>query len=99
MERATGKVKWFSQEKGYGFITREDGSDVFVHYSSVQGNGVRTLEQGEPVEFDVIEEPKGMKAQNVTRTDVPAAGAAPDPWATPGGSEAAGGWNRASRDW
>jgi cold shock protein len=72
MARATGKVKWFSQEKGYGFIQQDSGPDVFVHHSQIQSTGFRTLNEGERVEFDVIEEPKGLKAQNVTRLDAPA---------------------------
>ena len=73
MDRATGTVKWFSQEKGFGFIQREDGPDVFVHFSAIQSRGFRTLEQGEPVEFEILEEPKGLKAQNVMRLSPPAA--------------------------
>src|SRR5206468_2996574 len=69
MSRATGTVKWFSQEKGFGFIQREDGPDVFVHHTSLPGPGFRKLDQGERVEFDIIEEPKGLKAQNVTRLE------------------------------
>ena len=72
MDRATGTVKWFSQEKGFGFIQREDGPDVFVHFSSIQSRGFRTLEQGEPVEFEILEETKGLKAQNVVRLAPPA---------------------------
>lgn len=72
MARSTGKVKWFSQEKGYGFIQQDSGPDVFVHHSQIQASGFRTLNEGERVEFDVIEEPKGLKAQNVTRLDAPA---------------------------
>jgi cold shock CspA family protein len=72
MARSTGKVKWFSQEKGYGFIQQDSGADVFVHHSQIQSTGFRTLNEGERVEFDVIEEPKGLKAQNVTRLDAPA---------------------------
>jgi len=53
---------WFSQEKGFGYIRRDDGADVFVHSAAIQGRGFRTLQQGEPVEFDTIEEPKGLKA-------------------------------------
>lgn len=71
MERASGTVKWFSQEKGFGFVTREDGTDIFVHHSGISGRGFKTLEQGEPVEFDVIEEPKGLKAANLVRTNAP----------------------------
>ena len=74
MSRSTGKVKWFSQEKGYGFIQQDGGPDVFVHHSQIQSGGFRTLNEGERVEFDVIEEPKGLKAQNVVRLDVPAGG-------------------------
>lgn len=67
MERMHGRVKWFSAEKGYGFIRRDDGVEVFVHYSAIQGHGYRTLEDGEPVEFDLMEEPRGARAQNVVR--------------------------------
>jgi cold shock CspA family protein len=74
MARTTGTVKWFSQEKGFGFIEQEGGPDVFVHHSVIQGGGFRTLNEGERVEFDVIEEPKGLKAQNVVRLDAPAGG-------------------------
>jgi cold shock CspA family protein len=74
MARTTGTVKWFSQEKGYGFIEQEGGPDVFVHHSVIQGSGFKTLNEGERVEFDVIEEPKGLKAQNVVRLDAPAGG-------------------------
>lgn len=71
MARSTGQVKWFSQEKGYGFIQQDSGPDVFVHHSQIQSGGFRTLNEGERVEFDVIEEPKGLKAQNVVRLDAP----------------------------
>lgn len=74
MERASGTVKWFSQEKGFGFVTREDGTDIFVHHSGISGRGFKTLEQGEPVEFDVIEEPKGLKAANLVRLNAPEGG-------------------------
>ena len=63
---ATGTVKWFSAEKGYGFISREGGSDLFVHYSAINGSGYRTLEEGQAVEFEVTRGPKGDQAQNVT---------------------------------
>jgi cold shock protein len=62
---ATGTVKWFNAEKGYGFIEREDGDDVFVHYSAIQTSGYRTLEEGQRVEFDVGPGKKGEEAQNV----------------------------------
>ncbi len=63
---ATGTVKWFSAEKGYGFISREGGSDLFVHYSAISGSGYRSLEEGQVVEFEVTRGPKGDQAQNVT---------------------------------
>ena len=62
---ATGTVKFFNNEKGYGFISREQGDDVFVHYSNIQGDGYKTLEEGQQVEFDVTEGPKGLQAANV----------------------------------
>ena len=62
---ATGTVKWFNAEKGYGFISREGGSDLFVHYSAIQGAGYRTLEEGQAVEFEVTQGPKGDQAQDV----------------------------------
>ena len=62
---ATGTVKWFNAEKGYGFISREGGSDLFVHYSAIQGSGYRTLEEGQSVEFEVTQGPKGDQAQDV----------------------------------
>ncbi len=61
-----GQVKWFNDSKGFGFIEREDGPDVFVHFSSVQGEGFKTLTEGQAVEFEVIEDDKGPKAVNVT---------------------------------
>ncbi|EGW37128.1 cold shock domain-containing protein [Desulfosporosinus sp. OT] len=60
-----GKVKWFSKQKGYGFIEQEKGQDVFVHFQSVIGDGFRTLEEGQIVEFDVIQGPRGEQASNV----------------------------------
>ena len=61
----TGTVKWFNSEKGFGFIAREDGPDVFVHFSAIQGSGYRNLEEGQNVEFDVAPGRKGEEAQNV----------------------------------
>jgi CspA family cold shock protein len=65
--RITGKVKWFNNAKGYGFIERDSGSDVFVHFSAIQGNGFRTLEEGQAVEFEIVDGPKGPQAGNVTK--------------------------------
>jgi CspA family cold shock protein len=65
-ERETGAVKWFNSTKGYGFITRDNGGDVFVHYSSISGDGYRSLEEGDRVEFSVSEGQKGPQAQDVT---------------------------------
>ena len=69
MSRETGKVKWFSNEKGYGFIERADGEDVFVHHSDIVGEGFKTLHAGEEVEFEVISAEKGPKAQEVVREE------------------------------
>ena len=91
MSRLTGTVKWFSQEKGYGFIKQEDGADVFVHHTAIQGTGFRTLNEGERVEFDVVEEPKGLKAQNVVRLDAPEGGSGG------GGAGGGGGGGRGER--
>ena len=63
---STGKVKWFNAEKGYGFITSDEGKDIFVHYSSIQSDGFRTLEEGQAVNFDVVESDRGQQAANVT---------------------------------
>ncbi len=63
----TGKVKWFNAEKGYGFIEREDGGDVFVHFSAIQSEGFKTLEEGQAVEFDVVQGNRGEQATNVVR--------------------------------
>ncbi len=65
-ERITGTVKWFNSAKGYGFISRENGEDVFVHYSAIQSEGFRKLEEGQRVEFSIEESPKGPQATNVT---------------------------------
>ncbi|MFN2183163.1 MAG: cold-shock protein [Anaerolineae bacterium] len=65
-ERKTGTVKWFNASKGYGFIEREDGPDVFVHFSAIRGEGFRNLEEGQMVEFNVEQGPKGLQATDVT---------------------------------
>ena len=64
---AKGTVKWFNNQKGYGFIATEDGKDVFVHYTAVQGEGYKSLQEGQAVEFDIVQGPKGEQASNVTR--------------------------------
>jgi len=66
-ERTQGTVKWFNRSKGYGFIQREGGDDVFVHYSSIQGEGYRNLDEGDRVEFNVESSPKGPQAANVVK--------------------------------
>ncbi|ADU97467.1 cold-shock protein [Thermovibrio ammonificans] len=67
MEKLTGTVKWFDSKKGYGFITADNGQDVFVHYTGINGEGFRTLEEGERVSFNVMESDKGLKAVDVDR--------------------------------
>jgi len=64
---AKGKVKWFDNKKGYGFITPENGKDVFVHHTAIQGDGYKTLQEGESVEFDIVQGPKGEQAANVNK--------------------------------
>ncbi|HLF17776.1 MAG TPA: cold-shock protein [Candidatus Omnitrophota bacterium] len=64
---ARGKVKWFSNQKGYGFITPESGNDVFVHFSAIQGDGYKSLEEGQEVNFEITKGPKGEQATNVTK--------------------------------
>lgn len=66
--RVKGKVKWFSDQKGYGFIAKDDGSgDVFVHFSAITGDGFKSLAEGDPVEFEVVDSDKGPKAANVVK--------------------------------
>ena len=65
--RKRGTVKWFNEAKGFGFISQENGEDVFVHYSAIQGDGFRTLAEGDKVEFDVVKGPKGYQAANVRK--------------------------------
>ena len=62
-----GKVKWFNPRKGYGFIATEDGRDVFVHYANISGDGYKTLVEGDPVSFDIVEGEKGLRAENVVQ--------------------------------
>jgi CspA family cold shock protein len=66
-ERIVGAVKWFNATKGYGFLSREDGPDVFVHYSAIVGEGFRNLEEGDRVEFSIVETPKGLQATEVVK--------------------------------
>jgi CspA family cold shock protein len=65
--RVQGKVKWFNDAKGYGFISRDDDTDVFVHHTAIQGEGFRTLQEDQLVEFEVVEGAKGLQAQNVVK--------------------------------
>lgn len=65
--KVTGKVKWFNDSKGYGFIEQENGQDVFVHFSAIQGDGYRTLAEGQEVEFEVAQGDKGLQAKNVVK--------------------------------
>jgi CspA family cold shock protein len=67
--RYEGKVKWFSDQKGYGFIARDDSADVFVHHTAIQMKGFRTLKEGETVAYDLLESPKGLQAVNVMRVE------------------------------
>ncbi len=63
----TGRIKWFNNSKGYGFIGRDDGADIFVHYSAITGDGYRTLQEGDTVEFEIVQGPKGPQASNVVK--------------------------------
>lgn len=67
MERSKGRVKWFNDNKGYGFIEQDNGQDVFVHYSAISGEGYKSLTEGQVVEFDIAEGNKGLQATNVTK--------------------------------
>jgi len=64
---ARGTVKWFSNQKGYGFIATDDGKDVFVHHTAIKGEGYKTLQEGQAVEFDIVQGPKGQQAANVVK--------------------------------
>jgi CspA family cold shock protein len=79
-ERVTGTVRWFSTEKGYGFIQREGANDVFVHYSAIQGSGFKTLNKGQQVEFTVEKSPNGLQATNVTILSSPEPISQPSFW-------------------
>ncbi len=82
-----GKVKWFNTRKGYGFISAEDGADIFVHYSNIAANGYKTLTEGDPVTFDVVKGEKGLRAENVVPKSAahsgPASKATPAPKSKP----------------
>ena len=69
--KMSGKVKWFDEKKGWGFIQKEDGSDVFVHYTAIQDNGFKTLADGQTVEFEITDGPKGPQASNVIKVQEP----------------------------
>jgi cold shock protein len=66
-EKKQGKVKWFNDSKGYGFIEQPEGGDVFVHYTAIQGQGFKTLDEGQTVEFELVQGPKGQQAERVTK--------------------------------
>jgi CspA family cold shock protein len=68
-KKLIGKVKWFNNAKGYGFVGRDDGPDVFVHYSAILDDGYRSLEEGDSIEFEIVQGPKGLQAANVRKVD------------------------------
>jgi CspA family cold shock protein len=80
---AEGKVKWFNTRKGYGFIAADDGTDIFVHYSNIAADGYKTLAEGDPVTFDVVEGEKGLRAENVVPKAAPKTKPAPKAKAAP----------------
>ncbi len=73
-----GTVKWFDNQKGFGFIVGDDLPDIFVHYSAIEMSGFRTLRQGDPVQFELVESPKGLQARNVARVDSESPDSEPD---------------------
>lgn len=79
-ERLTGKVKWFSRRKGYGFIEREGGDDVFVHFSAIRGDGYKNLFEGQTVEFTIEADPRGPQAADVEALDGPSPTTPPSEW-------------------
>ena len=85
---AEGTVKWFNPRKGYGFIATEDGRDIFVHYASISGDGYKTLVEGDPVSFDVVEGEKGLRAENVVHISAQESKAAPKSKSAPVSKEA-----------
>lgn len=97
MPRETGTVKWFSNERGYGFIERSTGEDVFVHHSDIEGGGFKTLRAGERVEFEVVTGAKGPKAERVMRDGTSGTEARPQEGRSAGGRDGAGAAKGSSR--